>query len=1114
MPTIKKIKKRKRQNILLHMQILFTVIAFLLIFSGCEKPPKKTGGENFALATYRDIPGVTGDEIAAIEAFKEKHSSFVYGMGYSTETFISEKGEIDGFTALFCEWLSRFFGIPFKPAIFEWDDLINGINNKKIDFTGDMTPTDERRKVYFMTDPIAERAIKTFRLADSMPILEIINSRPLRCCFMEGTTTISEVTSRLHGEYEIVLVKNDKIAYQTLKNGEADAFFNEGPAETAFDKYDDVKSESFFPLIFSSVSLTTMNPELAPIILIIQKALQNGCREYLSSLYVKGYNNYRRHKLFLRLTNVERAHIRAHPFVSFAAEHDNYPTSFYNYYENEWQGIDYDVLKEVEMLTGLIFNITNDKNTEWPDLLNSLENGKASMISELLETEDRVGSFLWPNTKLKTDNFMLISKSNFPDINFNEIKTFKVGLIKDTGFASAFKSWFPDHKKTIEYGTADLAFKALKRGEIDLLMGNFSQLLMFTNFYEQTGYKANLIFDYTSKATFGFNKNEKVLCSIVDKALYMIDINKISQQWMHKTFDYSAKIARSQRPWLISAVVLFFWVIVLLFILFQKTRREGKQLEVLVRKRTNELVIQSATVAAAFDATPDLLFCKDLNSNFMRCNKSFEKYFNIKEADIVGKGDVDGLGIPPEIAAQYIDKDLKVIKEGKMLVLEEPIPSADGTVQLFETSKVPLVQDGQTIGMLAVSHNITEHKEMEEQALSASRAKSTFLANMSHEIRTPMNAITGMIAIGKSASDIERKDYCFTKIEAASRHLLGIINDVLDMSKIEANKFELSPVEFNFEKMARQVIDVINFRVDEKKQKLTVHIDNAIPRTVIADDQRLAQVLTNLLGNAVKFTPEEGSVGLNAKFLGEENGLCTIEISVSDTGIGISAEQQKNLFKSFQQAEADTTRRFGGSGLGLVISRSIIEMMGGKIWVNSEQGKGSVFTFTVQVKKGVHANDDLPSENVKDVEKPDIAGIFAGHRILMAEDVEINREIVMTLLEPTQLEIDCAENGVEAVRKFSEDPDKYDLILMDVQMPEMDGYEATRRIRAVEAILHTASKEKGIPIIAMTANVFREDVEKCLEAGMDSHLGKPLDFDEVLIKLKNYLPPSGGDKSK
>jgi signal transduction histidine kinase/PAS domain-containing protein len=387
-------------------------------------------------------------------------------------------------------------------------------------------------------------------------------------------------------------------------------------------------------------------------------------------------------------------------------------------------------------------------------------------------------------------------------------------------------------------------------------------------------------------------------------------------------------------------------------------------------------------------------------------------------------------------------------------------------------------------------------KEALRKATVASKAKGEFLSNMSHEMRTPLNAIIGMTMIGKKSDDLKDKDYALDKIDNASTHLLGVINDVLDMSKIEANMLELSSVEYNFEKMLEKAIAVVNFRIDEKKQKFKMSIDPAIPKTLVGDDQRLAQVITNLLGNAAKFTGEGGTITLDACFLEEKDKVCTIQVAVSDTGIGISAEQQEKLFHSFQQAESSTTRKFGGTGLGLAISKNIVEMMGGLIQIESEPEKGSTFTFTVQAERGTHKETaDIIAEKTP----LDINGLFADRRILLVEDVEINREIVQALLEPTQLKIDCAENGIEAVRMFTESPQEYKLIFMDVQMPEMDGYEATRRIRAVE------ERPQSVPIIAMTANVFREDIEKCLEAGMNSHVGKPLDFNEVLEKLRFYL---------
>ena len=422
--------------------------------------------------------------------------------------------------------------------------------------------------------------------------------------------------------------------------------------------------------------------------------------------------------------------------------------------------------------------------------------------------------------------------------------------------------------------------------------------------------------------------------------------------------------------------------------------------------------------------------------------------------------------------------------------------------------------------------------EAEAKTAQASKAKSDFLSNMSHEIRTPMNAIVGMTTIAESSGDMKQIKSAIIKIKNASAYLLGVINDVLDMSKIEAGKFELSYANTDFRKLVQGVENIIQFRVTEKHQTFSIFIDDDIPNVLRCDNQRLAQVITNLLSNAVKFTPENGEIGLKAELLKDENNTCEIKIEVSDTGIGISREQQLRLFKPFEQAESSTARKFGGTGLGLSISKHIVEMMGGKIQVVSEIDKGSTFTFTFLSEKvaepeidsltaGPAAGNDYTEPHFGESIEP---GCFKNFRILLAEDVEINREIVLTLLEPTQLTIDCATNGAEAVRLFNEslheslndslhDRDgsnrrHYDMIFMDVQMPEMDGYEATRRIRAIEALLYPdpASSLKRIPIIAMTANVFREDIEKCLEAGMNGHIGKPLDFNEVLNKLRTYLP--------
>ena len=376
-----------------------------------------------------------------------------------------------------------------------------------------------------------------------------------------------------------------------------------------------------------------------------------------------------------------------------------------------------------------------------------------------------------------------------------------------------------------------------------------------------------------------------------------------------------------------------------------------------------------------------------------------------------------------------------------------------------------------------------------------SRVKSDFLSTMSHEMRTPMNVIMGMTAIGKKAADIERKNLSLDEIERASSYLIGVINDVLDMAKIEADKLELAQAEFDFEKMMQMVLTLLNFRTDEKHQTLSVSIDDNMPRFMQGDDQRLAQVITNLMANAVKFTPDGGEISLFASLISETDGLCELRFEVSDNGIGISPEQQKNLFQAFGQAESETSRQYGGTGLGLVISKRIVELMGGEITVKSELGKGASFIFTVKARRGEKTDLEAGSNFFAESRS------FAGKKILLAEDMDINREIFKALLDDFGLIVDFAENGKAALDMIEASPGHYDIVFMDVKMPEMDGLEATRRIRALPAL-----SDIPLPIIAMTANVFKSDIDECLAAGMNDHIGKPFDVASISKMLGKYLP--------
>jgi PAS domain S-box-containing protein len=526
-------------------------------------------------------------------------------------------------------------------------------------------------------------------------------------------------------------------------------------------------------------------------------------------------------------------------------------------------------------------------------------------------------------------------------------------------------------------------------------------------------------------------------------------------------------------------------------------RVAGALMDIDEKKQTqNQLMIMSSIV----QNTPSFVSYKKIEGDCLYVNPAASVITGYTQDELMK--DYIGALFDDE-TAQYISiKIINDLRTHGITKYEVMGKTKNGEKRVFAGTSFLIENDA----FATIASDVTEAKNIEterlealEQANAANKAKSEFLANMSHEILTPLNAITGMTIIGKSAADMKQAAYCFGRIEEASSHLLGIINDILDMSKIEAKKFELSLSEFYFEKMFQKAINIFSFNMEKKRQKFKVNMDRTIPEILLGDEQRLMQIITNLVGNAVKFTPEDGSIRIDTCFLEEKDGICAIQVMVADSGIGISPEQQKLLFESFQQAENSTSRKFGGTGLGLAITKNIIEMMGGTIQVESELGKGAIFTFTVQLKRGEERDHSL---GVNDEYKEDQnrSPQFAGRHILLVEDVEINREIVLALLEPTLLDIDCAKNGKEALAMFSKNSEKYDMIFMDLQMPEMDGYEATRSIRSLNI-----PNAKIIPIIAMTANIFKEDVEKCLESGMNGHIGKPLGPDEVLKQLRTYL---------
>ena len=605
------------------------------------------------------------------------------------------------------------------------------------------------------------------------------------------------------------------------------------------------------------------------------------------------------------------------------------------------------------------------------------------------------------------------------------------------------------------------------------------------------------------------------------------------------------------------------------------------------------------------------------------------RMFEGDKTDIIGKRCHKFICPAEEHSCPIMDKNQVVDRSERKFV------KANGEVIPIIKSVAKISYKGRLM-LLESFIDISNLKKAEEQLRlmaiteEANQAKSDFLSRMSHEMRTPMNAIIGMTKIAEDTEEEEKLRYCLATIGQSATHLLGLINDILDMSKIEAGKFELHITPLHVEDILSKMCNIMMEQIEDKGIKLNVFLDNSACLHYIGDEMRLSQVITNLMSNAVKFTPENGAITVTVRETERRWNNSTVRFVVEDTGIGMTPEQMGKLFNAFEQADTSISRRFGGTGLGLAISKNIVEMMNGKMWAESEPGKGSAFTFDVElihdefarppdlsdinVMKVLVASEDdgvceyfksvtsehgvvtetassmvdiitlvntaharneqyamvfidyklpcddiidllrklneltevgaivvmasfltwnkvdvktrgagvnrylpmplLPSnifkalqnegrfieEEVEDEEEDDLSTAdFSDVCLLVAEDIDVNREILIALLEPTNVIIDIAENGRIALEKFTSNPDKYDMIIMDVHMPEMDGLEATKAIRSLET-----ERAKTIPIVAMTADVFREDVDKCLACGMNDHLGKPINYCDVMKKIIHF----------
>lgn len=488
----------------------------------------------------------------------------------------------------------------------------------------------------------------------------------------------------------------------------------------------------------------------------------------------------------------------------------------------------------------------------------------------------------------------------------------------------------------------------------------------------------------------------------------------------------------------------------------------------------------------------DIIFIVDFSGQIFYHNASVHETLGYRAKSLIGKNFFDF--ILPATVDELKEKFKQSQKRAYTEKVEFQFLCKDRSYRFLEFNAINLRRKEGIPGFILDCRDITQRKQDAVELLRLQKAKEQFMANISHEIRTPINGIAGMINLLAQSPSIDERETYLNAIRHSAENLKVIINDLLDLSAIESGKLKFEEIPFNLHDLLPPLISTFTYQAREKRLTLDYSIDENLNKILLGDPVRLNQVLINLISNAVKFT-HTGSIHVHCKVERDEKSVCWVRIEVKDTGVGIPTEKLNTIFESFSQADASVTRKYGGTGLGLTIVKQLVDLQHGKIMVTSQEHEGSTFTVLIPYTIGKtrsfnQASDDAKVHTVTETKTQPL-------NVLLVEDNDINRLYAKSVLKKWQCHIDTAENGLVAIEKVK--TNGYDVVLMDIQMPVMDGYEATRAIRMMDSPL------KELPIIALTANATKADVEKCLQAGMNDYLPKPFTPDDLQRKLYDDL---------
>ncbi|MDR1081366.1 MAG: response regulator [Deltaproteobacteria bacterium] len=575
--------------------------------------PRTGEGRPSARPGYLDLEGVTQAERDAIERVKRTRRSFVFAGERSAELFLGKDGTTGGAGAELCRWLTGFFGIEFETAVLSAEGVELGLSSGTVDFAV-TSGADRRRRdaPWIVTSTVAERPIQYLRLPGSRPIPEISAARAVRYAYFSGSGDYLAASGSVEKPFMAFPVKDPADAWRALTTGDADALVVQSPLRAALDPYGEVAAENILPMVTVEVAFTALDPELAPFVAAVQRHLERNGRAHFQEIWRKGRRAYAKDRFLASLTPRELSWIRESADsgrdVLVGLEHDNYPMCFWNDREREFQGVSVDILREMEVLTGLHFVPGNSGPVSWEESLSDLEAGRIQIISELLRSPDREDRFLWTDAPYIVDRYAFMSLSGFPDVGIEDVPDLRVGLSAGTAKTELFWSWFPGHTLARIYEGNTAPYGGLERGEVDLVMGTRNELLAMTNYLERPFFKVNFTLeDRSSDSYFGVAPGEHELRAVLSKAQRLVDTEEIASRWRARVFDYRGAMARARMPFMAAGLVLLVLVILLMGAMFVRSRRSGRALEEAVASRTEELTRHIAIAESASRAKSEFL---------------------------------------------------------------------------------------------------------------------------------------------------------------------------------------------------------------------------------------------------------------------------------------------------------------------------------------------------------------------------------------------------------------------------------------------------------------------------------------------------------------------------